>query len=117
MSPPISEHIGVVAYIEHALELLPEDPTQASVDDLGRVAAISEGLARHMLALRADLGALDLATRDLGEDPAEIGASVAERLRLETVYQRALVADEHFTTYTADALSAHGLNLDQLAGE
>jgi hypothetical protein len=114
MTPPTSEHIGVVAYIEHALELLPEDPTQASVDDLGRLAAISEGLTRHTLALRANMAALARRAIDVDQDAAELKASADRRHELEAQHERALRADQRFDAYVNQAMAAHGFTPDRL---
>jgi hypothetical protein len=106
-----------LAYVTDALELLPEDPAQTTIDDLGRVAAITQGVARHALQVRAEMAELTQRALDSIGDPAELAAIADELAPLDALYQRAQLAEQRFTTYAADALAAHGFNLDQLMAE
>jgi hypothetical protein len=114
MSANDKSPMDALEFVAGALDALPDDPADATLDDLRVIVAASEGLARHTLALRANMAALARRALDCGDDLAELREIAVERGRLEAQHQRAVLADQRFTTYSREALSAHGFNLDQL---
>jgi hypothetical protein len=103
-------------YFEQAIGQLPDDPREATADDLDQLTAVSEGLARLTTRLVRDMVALAHRSLYCVGDRAELVALVAERGRLELLYQNALDADRRHDRYAAAALKAHGFNLVDQSG-
>lgn len=101
-------------YVEHALRLLPDDPSQTTAIDLARLAAVAEGAARHTLVLRSEMAALARRALDCADDPEQLATIAEERDRVQGQEELAAIADEQLNAYTSPALSAHGLDLDRL---
>lgn len=93
---PIQDPID---YLADALALLPADPAKATAEDLERLAAISEGLARLTRAINSALarrvnGATDVSLADL-----------------DVAHLRDDLAGQQFHHYAEAACAARGMNL------
>jgi hypothetical protein len=97
-------------YVEDALGLLPDDPARSSAEDLRTLAAIGEGLQRHIDPVLQQTRALAL--RVLAGDFT--AADIDEFAWLCTLGRRCELAHHRLTVYTAGAVEAHGLTLDRL---
>jgi myo-inositol catabolism protein IolC len=82
-----------IAYVVEALRLVPDDPADATLDDLELLRLIWTALQNRGAEL------------------------LAEQLTAQVIADRALVARAlaHLTTYAERAVAAHGLTLDRLA--
>jgi len=105
-----------LTYLSDAFELLPDDPGAATVEDLQTVAAVSEGLHRHLDAIARELR--DVAGIVVCEDEPVSDELLVGYLQLRALSMRGERAHQRLTTYAARAVGAYGINLDRLlAGE
>lgn len=95
-------------FLADALELLPSDPTHCTLDDLERLAAISQGIGLHVADL-AHRMAYVLSARRAEHETTELR-------ELDAQHTACMEADRRMTTYSRRALQAHGIDLDRLAG-
>ncbi len=85
-------------YLDDALGALPAEPTETTVGDLERLAAIQEGLTRHVLGVRSEIARRTVTVE-----------SIDDLAHLARLASDAESADRQLTTYTAAALQAHGI--------
>jgi hypothetical protein len=111
----VDTDLDALRFLEAALTDLP-DPEDAALSDFPTLAAVSEGLACLTTRLVRDMTALAHRSLYCEGDRAELVALVAERGRLELLYQNALDADRRHERYAAAALKAHGFNLVDQSG-
>jgi len=106
-------------FVAGLLDTLPAEPGDASMTDLGRLAAGAEGLYRHLAALRAVMAGLALRTLDADADDEDAHEEMREeRARLEVLGWRGDAAHDRLTDYAGAALAAHGFTIaDLTAGD
>jgi hypothetical protein len=115
MTDDQAQHTDPLEFVETGLATLPANPSDATEEDLQRLAEISHGLLRIGEALAATW-------RELNDDPRTAegadatGEVAARRLVLEVLTRREPLATERFNTYASAAFAAYGVNFADLMG-
>jgi hypothetical protein len=100
-----TETVDPLSFVCSALELLPDDPAEASVDDLGRIAAICQGLGRFAHEVRDEMTVLAL--RVLEDPSSDVSDELAS---LSALHARCELALGQIIPYIVAALHAHGFD-------
>jgi len=100
-------HLDPLAFWLNAAEVLPDDPAEATVRDLQRLASASLGLHKLVAQIGSEIAALDYRMRATGASVASEAHAITQ---LEALRQRGEVARRRLKSYARAACEACGIN-------